>query len=99
MITSGTWRRISADEICLPGSPLDSIATVHSAGLAQALHLGQALAILPEKISIYAVQAAAIGWEPGLSPEVQRVIPEICADIHAFLQPTSRSGQALEVLN
>jgi len=95
----GVWRRISLDEVPLPAQMLDTVATVHSAGLADALHLGRVLNILPGQILIYAVQPGVIGWDPGLSSAVSKALPQICADIMALLHPSLQSEKAMESLS
>lgn len=55
--------------------------SAHSAGLADALRLAEALHLLPNVVTIYGVQPRSIGWEPGLSPEVQAAVPVVCEAI------------------
>jgi hydrogenase maturation protease len=78
----GEWARLlpgrdaelQADDLYLRG-------TLHYAGLAEALALGEALAVLPEEIVIYGIQPTEIGWSPGLSAVVQAAIPAVCQSI------------------
>jgi len=93
----GAWRCITLDDVPIPEQLLNSISTVHNAGLAEALHLGRALNILPGKIWIYAVQPAEIGWEPGLSPAVCQAIPQVCTEILALLYPSLQHATTLDV--
>jgi hydrogenase maturation protease len=69
----GTWRWLTPDDL----RGLDPLlrGNLHSAGLAEALRLGEALGILPPEIRILAIQPAELGWSPGLSPEVEHTIP------------------------
>ena len=63
---------------------------LHSAGLAEALRLGETLGILPPEIRILAIQPAEMRWSPGLSPEVASAIP---VALDAVLDLLSSSGQ------
>jgi hydrogenase maturation protease len=78
-LAPGGWRRFEPDEASLGEGDLRS--TLHSAGLAEALTLGAALGILPDKMSIYGIQPEAIGWEPGLSAAVEAAVPAVAAAI------------------
>lgn len=80
----GTWRRFTVSEAKLATNGL--WGTLHQAGLADALALGDALGVLPDEIVVYGVQPAVIGWEPGLSAPVQAAIPAVCAAIQNQLQ-------------
>lgn len=80
----GSWRYFSPDEVVLTGAGMQS--TLHYAGLAEALTLGAALEMLPEKVTIYGIQPRAIGWSPGLSAPVQEAVPQVCASILCLLQ-------------
>ena len=75
----GQWMCISSDYAEFNTDDLHG--TIHGAGLAEALALGEALKILPDEILIYGVQPEAIGWEPGLSIPVKKAIPSVCAAI------------------
>jgi hydrogenase maturation protease len=55
--------------------------TLHYAGLAEALALGEALGVLPKEIVVYGIQPAEIGWSPGLSESVAAAIPAVCEAI------------------
>ncbi len=77
----GAWRRLRFGQIMLQECDMHTIPSLHYAGLAEALTLGDALGILPSEILIYGVQPQKIGWSPGLSEPVRHAIPAICADI------------------
>jgi hydrogenase maturation protease len=70
----GRWERFSPDLIRLKDGPTISL---HAAGLADALALGEALGVLPEEVVIFGVQPAWLDWSPGLSAEVQAAVPEV----------------------
>lgn len=83
----GQWKRF------IPGSdgqlqPADMYlrGTLHYAGLAEALALGEALNVLPKEIVIYGVQPTEIGWAPGLSAAVTAAVPVVCKAILDELQ-------------
>jgi hydrogenase maturation protease len=69
----GEWARFTPAQVRLrvDGARL----SVHAAGLAEALALGEALGTLPEEVVIFGVQPAWHDWQPGLSAEVEAVVP------------------------
>lgn len=73
----GEWRRFRWDEVALGSGDLHQLGVIHSAGLAEALKLGEALGVLPPELIIYGVQPLDIGWEPGLSEPVEAAIPAV----------------------
>ncbi len=64
--------------------------SVHGAGLHEALLLAQALGILPDQVVLFGVQPARVGWEVGLSPEVEAALPGLVA---AVLREARTGGQ------
>ena len=74
-LPAGEWRRLPIQGVELESGSINN--SLHNAGLQEALALGQALGILPQEITLYCVQPRQIGWEPGLSREVERAIPAI----------------------
>ena len=81
----GVWRRFTPDEVRLQSRDLHLRGTLHYAGLAEALNLGEALHMLPPEIIIYGIQPRAIDWDIGLSPELVAVIPAVCDNIMEIL--------------
>lgn len=81
----GEWRCFTSDEVRLQSRDLHLRGTLHYAGLAEALNLGEALNMLPPEIIIYGIQPRTIEWEIGLSPELTAVIPAICDNIMEML--------------
>lgn len=79
----GEWLRFTHREATLEAGDLALRGTVHYAGLAEALALGEALGTLPAEIVIYGIQPEEIGWEERLSKPVQAAIPTVCAAIRA----------------
>jgi hydrogenase maturation protease len=79
----GSWRRFSSAKLAAQEANLTG--TLHQAGLAEALALAEALNMLPAEVIIYGIQPAEIGWEPGLSVEVETAVLEVCQAILAEL--------------
>jgi hydrogenase maturation protease len=79
----GTWRRFTPN--CLHTRNPDLRGTLHDAGLAEALLLGQALQTLPSEIIVFGIQPGEIGWSPGLTPAVAAAIPALCEAIMTLL--------------
>jgi len=77
----GEWVRFVPAEVTLGGVDFHSIGAVHSAGLAHALELSDALGQTPAEVVIFGIQPGEIGWEPGLTSAVTDVIPAICNEI------------------
>jgi len=65
----------------LPARDTHLTGTMHTAGLAEALALGDALSILPPEVIVYGIQPADIGWQEGLSEPVQTAVPQVAAAI------------------
>ncbi len=86
----GAWARLTPGEGLLRAAASGMGGTLHRAGLAEALALGEALGVLPSEIVIYGVQPLATGESPGLSGPVQRAIPSVCAAILDELRPPFR---------
>ena len=80
-LAPGTWRRISPDMSALKRRAGSLTGTLHDAGVAEALILGQALGVLPDKLIIYGVQPEHTDWVDRLSEPVEAVVPAICAAI------------------
>lgn len=78
----GEWRRFTPDTAALQTSHIPA-ATLHEAGLAEALELGAALGALPASLVIYGVQPAAVDWQPGLSAPVEGAVGQVCAAVAA----------------
>jgi hydrogenase maturation protease len=81
--TPGTWRRFTADSLQTTDSDLRG--TLHDAGLAEALLLGEALRTLPPEIIIFGIQPSEVGWSSGLTPAVAAAIPGLCEAIIGLL--------------
>jgi hydrogenase maturation protease len=81
--TPGTWCRFTPDSLRTRNPDLRG--TLHDAGLAEALLLGEALQTLPSEIIIFGIQPGEIGWSPGLTPAVAAAIPGLCETIMSLL--------------
>lgn len=77
----GTWRTFTPDEVRLQSKDLHLRGTLHYAGLAEALSLGNALGLLPPEIVIVGIQPQQIDWEMGLSDDVAKVVPAVAEHI------------------
>lgn len=82
----GEWTRFNYDQALFTAGDLASRGTLHNAGLAEALRLGDALGILPDDIVIYGIQPAEVGWSPGLSEPVQKAVEIVAEEILQELQ-------------
>lgn len=76
----GTWRRFDAREVVLRGGEAAPL-TLHEAGLAEALQLGETLGILPAEIVLFVIQPERLGWEPGLSEPVRAAVAAVQAAV------------------
>lgn len=76
--SAGTCIRITSDQLLSKSGDLGMRGTLHYAGLAEALALGEALRILPTHLVIFGVQPATLDWSVGISHTVQAAIPSIC---------------------
>jgi len=54
---------------------------LHTAGLAEAVALAEALDLLPPELIYYGVQPAKVGWTVGLSREVQSAVTAVSESI------------------
>ena len=82
----GVWTRFTSTNATLRPADFHERLTVHYAGLAEALALGEALDILPPEIVIYGIQPLTLEWSPGLSNPVRDAVPAVCAAILAELR-------------
>lgn len=77
----GTVHRLEAGVDRLPGwteSP-----SSHTAGLAEAVALGDALGALPDQLIVLGVEAEDLSMGEGLSPAVEAALPALVERIHA----------------
>lgn len=93
-LTPGAWRLLQPDVIAPSAAGLTG--TLHNAGLAEALHLGAALNILPPEIVVFGIQPQSIGWEPGLSAAAAAAVPVVAQAIaDSVMPPVTEAGTAL----
>ena len=69
----GEWARFTPAQARLRAD--GARLSVHAAGLAEALALGEALGTLPKEVVIFGVQPTGLDWQPGLSAEAQAAVP------------------------
>jgi hydrogenase maturation protease len=75
----GTWRRFDSGEVRLIAR--DQIISLHEADLASGLALAQALHVLPEEVSFYAVEPESLLDSMEISPSVKEILPEVVENI------------------
>jgi hydrogenase maturation protease len=80
---AGEWRWFTPDEVKRGAGDMQLRGTLHYAGLAEALNLGEALDLLPAEIKVLGIQAEIVDWQQKLSPSLEAMIPEACAAILA----------------
>lgn len=56
-------------------------ASTHGFGLAEALQLAARLKALPERLSVFGIEAARFEWGEPLSPEVEAAIPALVQSV------------------
>ena len=86
----GTLRHVELDELALSDS---NFASGHSFGLADTLLLGRALALLPPRLTLLAVEAGRAGSDDGLSCEVRAALPALVQCVEACV---TRETQRIE---
>lgn len=80
-LSPGDWQRFTPEMVRLQSRDLYLRGTLHYAGLAEALALGEALNLLPPEIVVFGMQPQAIGWEVGLSDPVAAAVPAVAQAI------------------
>ncbi len=78
-LAPGSWSVLEVGPEMLDREQVPGV--LHSAGLIQALQLSAALHILPERVTVFAVQPQEIGWTAGLTRPVGRAVPAVSAAI------------------
>ncbi|HET6211166.1 MAG TPA: hydrogenase maturation protease [Jatrophihabitans sp.] len=69
--------------------PGDGSASTHGLGIPDAVRLAQVLERVPDRLVVYAVEAADLGFGLGLSPAVAAAVPELVRAVLAELALTS----------
>lgn len=72
----GRWQRVDLSQTRLSRHPLTG--TLHTAGLAEALALAEALDRQPPELILFGVQPHSLAWEAGLSLPVTAALPDLC---------------------
>jgi hydrogenase maturation protease len=80
-LAAGEWRRFTPGDGRLPARDAHLRGTMHYAGLAEALALGDALGILPAEVVIYGIQPEDVGWQEGLSEKVKTAVPAVATAV------------------
>lgn len=84
-IQAGEWRLFSPEQIKQESRDMYLRGTLHYAGLAEALSLGDAMNLLPDTIEIIGIQPETIDWERGLTASVTDAVIGVCQQILAML--------------
>lgn len=92
--TPGEFVRFGLDEVSLLAE--DRYASVHAAGLRDALLLAQVLGALPEEIVIFGVQPDSLEWRETLSPAVEARLPHLIAAVQAELEAGARPAESCQ---
>ncbi len=94
----GQWRRFLPGEANLPIISDGMRGSLHTAGLAEALALAEALDMLPPELIFYGIQPANINWTLGLSAAVQSAVTAVCESILLELSTLSGYGMISETV-
>jgi hydrogenase maturation protease len=86
----GSWKRFKLGEAVFPVGESAMQGTLHSAGLAEALALAEALEIMPPELVFYGVQPASTGWSADLTEAVNAAVPALCEAISAEIADVKR---------
>lgn len=62
-------------------------ASTHALGISEAIHLAQVVGRMPERLVVFAVEAADIGYGEHLSPPVSASLPELTQAVLGELRP------------
>jgi hydrogenase maturation protease len=89
--TPGTIRRLTADVQPLPADL--ARCSSHGLGLAEAVELGRVLERVPQRLVIYAVEAATMETGVGLSPQVANAVDELVRQVDAEITSLANSSQ------
>jgi hydrogenase maturation protease len=77
----GRWKRFLPEDAIWGVNKAEMQGTMHSAGLAEALALAEALDMLPPELIFYGIQPARLDWSVGLSSEVQPAVTAVSKSI------------------
>jgi hydrogenase maturation protease len=85
-LVQGRWARLDLDELMVRSMFSTAFGTLHEADLVDVLVIGQAMEVLPENITIYAVRAMNVDGGVALSSAVADAIPIICQAIMSEIE-------------
>lgn len=77
----GTVHRFEAGEAPLPARLF--AASTHVLGVGEAVELARALGKLPARVTVYGIEGGDFAAGEGLSPEVERAVDEVVAEVEA----------------
>jgi hydrogenase maturation protease len=75
--TPGRIHRSTLDQL----TPGGKTASTHGLGIPDAIRLAQVLDRAPQRLVVYAVEAADLGFGLGLSPAVAAAVPQLVRDV------------------
>ena len=75
----GTVMRFRPEDVSLTGST--DRFSLHRSGVADAIHLAQALKIDLPEIDVYGIQPALVEWNAALSPQVEAAVTQVVAAV------------------
>lgn len=77
----GTCLTFTPEQVRLQSRDMHLRGTLHYAGLAEALSLGDVLGLLPPEIIIIGVQPLSLEWQIGLSEPITAALPDAVAAV------------------
>ena len=63
--------------------PIKAFPSTHSFGLAEAIELGRILGKLPERLTVYGIEASAIHPGDAMTPEVEAAVTDVAGRIES----------------
>ena len=72
-----------AGPLAAPGRPVRTAASTHGPGVPDAVRLAEVLGAVPGRLVVFAVEAADLGFGPGLSEAVAASLPRLTRAVRA----------------
>ena len=73
----------AAGPLAAPGSQVRAAASTHGPGVPDAVRLAEVLGAIPGRLVVFAVEAADVGFGPGLSEAVAASLPRLTRAVRA----------------
>ncbi len=93
---AGEWVRFSPEQVDLTVAARS--LSLHAAGVAEAMALGDALRLPIPGVTIYGIQPECVDWGEGLSPLVLAVVPQVAEAITGQASILSSSAASDELV-